>query len=149
MSQTSVNNVTLVGRLTRDCELRYTDGGMAICTFSIALNYSRKQGEQWVEEVNYFDMVIFGKRGDALGKYLTKGKQVGIEGELRQNRWEQEGKSRSKVEVVVRNLQFIGGDARNEHAPTSRTAPEPAAPSAAPPSGNTATNDSFEDDIPF
>ena len=161
MSQTGINRVSLIGRLTRDCELRYTDGGFAVCKFSIALNYSRKQGEQWVDEVNYFDLVFFGKRGEAISRYLTKGKQVGIDGELRQNRWEQDGKARSKVEIVVHNLQFLGGEGGSRQdgqsfAPGAKTTPS--APSAAAAGGGAsgaappATDggpDSFEDDIPF
>lgn len=149
MSQ-GINRVTLIGRLTRDCELRYTDGGFAICKFSIALNHSRKQGEQWVEEVNYFDLVLFGKRAEGVSRYLTKGKQIGVDGELRQSRWEQEGKSRSKVEVVVSNVQFLGGGPGGDQpAPTggmpaqNASAPPAAASSPAP------ATDSFEDDIPF
>lgn len=158
MSQ-DVNNVTLIGRLTRDCELRYTDGGMGICAFALAVGYRRKRGEEWTDEVNYFDLVLFGKRGEALSRYLTKGKQVGIEGELRQDRWEQDGQKRSKVQIIVRNIQLVGGSGssagrpydspadspppatQNPGAPASDAAPTPPSPSSA--------VDSFDDDIPF
>ena len=104
-----VNHVVLVGRLTRDAELKYTQGGAAVCKFSIAINRRRKNGEEWVEEVNYFDIVLWGRQGEALNQYLVKGKQVAVEGELRQNRWEQDGQSRSKVEIIANNLQLLGG----------------------------------------
>lgn len=158
MSQVGLNRVTLVGRLTRDCELRYTDGGMAICNFSIAVGYRRKQGDQWVEEVSYFDSVCFGKRGESVSRYLTKGKQIGVDGELRQNRWEQDGKARSKVEVIVQNVQFLGTDrdqsssAGGAPAPPQHASPPSAPPppsGAAPPPPPAAAADSFEDDIPF
>jgi single-strand DNA-binding protein len=106
---TDINHVVLVGRLTRDAELKYTANGMAVCKFSIAVNRSRKNGDQWVEEVSYFDITLWGRSGEALNQYLVKGKQVGIDGELRQNRWEQDGQKRSKVEIVANNLQLLGG----------------------------------------
>ena len=96
-----INHVVLVGRLTRDAELKYTQGGAAVCKFSIAVNRRRKNGEEWVEEVNYFDIVLWGRQGEALNQYLVKGKQVAVDGELRQNRWEQDGQSRSKVEIIA------------------------------------------------
>lgn len=104
-----VNHVILIGRLTRDAELKYTSGGMAVCKFAIAVNKRRKQGEQWVEEANFFDIVLWGRSGESLNQYLVKGKQVAVEGELHQNRWEQEGQNRSKVEIIANNVQLLGG----------------------------------------
>lgn len=94
-----VNHVVLVGRLTRDAELKYTSAGGALCRFSVAINRRRKSGDDWVEEVNFFDIVLWGRQGEVISQYLIKGKQVAVEGELRQSRWEQEGQSRSKVEI--------------------------------------------------
>ena len=104
-----VNHVVLVGRLTRDAELKYTPGGAAVCKFSLAINRRRKNGEEWTEEVNFFDIVLWGRQGEALNQYLVKGKQVAVEGELRQNRWEQDGQPRSKIEIIANNLQLLGG----------------------------------------
>jgi len=104
-----VNHVVLIGRLTRDAELKYTSGGMAVCKFALAVNKRRKQGEQWVDEANFFDIVLWGRSGETLNQYLVKGKQVAVEGELHQNRWEQEGQSRSKVEIMANNVQLLGG----------------------------------------
>ena len=106
-----INHVVLVGRLTRDAELKYTAGGQAVCKFSIAVNRRRKQGDSWIDEPNFFDIVVWGRQGETLNQYLVKGKQVGIDGELRQDRWEQDGQNRSRVEVVVNNLQLLGGGA--------------------------------------
>ncbi len=103
-----INHVVLVGRLTRDAELRYTASGIPVCNFAIAVNRRRKNGDEWVEEGNFFDIVLWGRQGEALNQYLVKGKQVAIDGELRQNRWEQDGQSRSRVEVVANNLQLLG-----------------------------------------
>ena len=75
---TDINNVTLVGRLTKDADIRYTTGGTAVLNFSVAVNESRKQGEQWVEEVNFFDVTLFGRMGESIHKYMAKGKQVAI-----------------------------------------------------------------------
>ncbi|WP_439647454.1 single-stranded DNA-binding protein [Brucepastera parasyntrophica] len=105
-----VNHVILIGRLTRDSELKYTSGGMAVCKFSIAVNKRRKNGDQWVEEANFFDIVLWGRAGESLNQYLVKGKQVAVEGELRQNRWEQDGQARSKIEIIANNVQLLGGN---------------------------------------
>ena len=111
-----VNVVALVGRLTRDAELRVTGSGLGILKFSLALNHRKKQGDTWVDEVNFFDCVLMGKQGEAIQQYMTKGKQVGIQGELRQNRWQDDaGKNRSKIEVFAQNVQLLGS--RNDSAP--------------------------------
>lgn len=106
---TDINRVFLVGRLTRDAELRFTTAGTPVAKFSIAVNRNKKTGEQWEEEVNYFDIVLWGKTAEALSKYLVKGKQVAIDGELRQSRWEQDGQSRSRVEIHASGIQLLGG----------------------------------------
>ncbi|HOC30319.1 MAG TPA: single-stranded DNA-binding protein [Treponemataceae bacterium] len=106
-----VNHVILIGRLTRDAELKYTSGGMAVCKFAIAVNKRRKQGDQWVEEANFFDIVLWGRAGETLNQYLVKGKQIAVEGELHQNRWEQDGQTRTKIEIYANNVQLLGGGA--------------------------------------
>lgn len=111
-----LNNWTGVGRLTRDAELRYTAGGMAILSMSIAINRRVKNGEQWVDEASFFDVEMFGKRGESIAKYLTKGKQVGITGELVQDRWEKDGQKHSKVKIISGDVQLLGGQSE-VHAP--------------------------------
>jgi single-strand DNA-binding protein len=105
-----INRVILVGRLTRDAELKYTPSGQAVCKFSIAVNRIRKNGEQWVDEANFFDITLWGRQGEAITKFLVKGKLVGIDGELRQDRWQQDGQNRSKVEIVADNVQLLGAN---------------------------------------
>jgi len=155
-----VNVVVLVGRLTRDAELKYTSSGMAVCKFSIAINTRKKQGDQWVDEPNFFDVVFWGKGGEAVNQYLTKGKQVAVEGELRQNRWEQEGQSRSKVEIHATNVRLLGGGqgsapAQGGERPARAERPAyengPAGQTAAPQAerGEAPPPDDFNDDIPF
>ena len=104
-----INHVVLVGRLTRDAELKYTASGQAVCKFSVAVNRRRKNGDQWEDEANYFDVVLWGRQGESLNQYLVKGKSVGVDGELRQDRWQQDGQNRSKVEIVAGNIQLLGG----------------------------------------
>lgn len=150
-----VNSVVLVGRLTRDAELKYTQGGMAICRFSLAINRRRKNGEEWVEEANYFDIVLWGKAGETINQYLTKGKQVAIEGELRQNRWEQDGQARSKVEIFANNVQLLGGGAGERSSSGPRNYGQQASSSGdyeaetRSPSPRQKPADDFNDDIPF
>jgi single-strand DNA-binding protein len=104
-----LNHVVLIGRLTRDAELKYTANGQAVCKFSIAVNRRRKNGDQWEDEANFFDIVVWGRQGESLSQYLVKGKMVGVDGELRQDRWQQDGQNRSKVEIVANYLQLLGG----------------------------------------
>ena len=139
-----VNHVILIGRLTRDAELKYTSGGMAVCKFSIAVNKKKKSGDQWVDEANFFDIVLWGKQGESINQYLVKGKQVAVEGELHQNRWEQDGQSRSKVEINADNVQLLGGTgAQDTGAPRDSRPPRDQAPANDVPPGD------FPDDFPF
>jgi len=153
-----INKVILVGRLTRDSELSYTQGGLALLKFSLAVNRNRKQGDQWVEEASFFDVTVFGRQGEAIANYMTKGKQVAIEGQLRQDRWEaQDGTRRSKVAIDANNVQLLGGRGgggeektagawpgsnRMDSAPQPNFQPQPGTRNEPPPT-------SFEDDIPF
>jgi single-strand DNA-binding protein len=151
-----LNHVVLVGRLTRDAELKYTSGGQPVCKFSLAVNRRKKSGDQWVDEVSYFDIVLWGRQGESLNQYLVKGKQVGIDGELRQDRWEQDGQNRSKVEIVAINLQLLGGNPAGGNSSygsgsggyqerRGETPPERLSRETPPPGGD----DGFTDDIPF
>ena len=141
-----LNRVVLVGRLTRDAELKYTNTGVPICRFSVANNYRRKVGDEWTEEASFFDAVLMGRRAEAISKYMTKGSQVGVEGELRQNRWEQDGQQRSKVEIFVTNVQFLGGRSGGGAAQSGGGSQERSAPQAGYESD---PGESFEDDVPF
>lgn len=99
----------LVGRLTRDAELKYTNSGQAVCHFSVATSTRRKKGDQWVDEPSYWDVDLWGKSGESLNQYLTKGKLVAVEGSMRQDRWEQDGQTRTKVIVSANTVQLLGG----------------------------------------
>lgn len=156
-----VNHVLLIGRLTRDAELKYTATGQPVCKFGLAVNRRRKDGDQWVDEANFFDIVIFGKTGESISQFLVKGKQVAVEGELRQDRWEQDGQTRSKVEIIANNVQLLGGgnatgaqqgaasaSGADSHQSAGQRAPAGISASANG-SGQAGTGDSFTDDIPF
>ena len=105
-----INSVVLVGRLTRDGELKYSGGGMAILKFSLAINKRVKKGDQWVDQANFFDCTMLGKGAESVSKYVVKGKQIGVVGELTQNTWEKDGQRHSKVEIFVNTLQLLGGN---------------------------------------
>lgn len=115
MAQRGVNTVVIGGNLVRDSELKYTNSGLAICEFAVAVNDRRKQGDDWVDEVSYFDVTLFGRSGEAIQRYLMKGKQVVVEGKLRQDRWQdrESGQNRSKVVVIANNV-FLGGSGGGE-----------------------------------
>jgi single-strand DNA-binding protein len=140
----NVNKVMLLGNLTRDPELRYTPQGSAVCEFALAMNYSytNKQSGQKVEEVSFIDIVAWGRTGEICAEYLKKGRQVFVEGRLKQDRWESpEGKKMSKIRVIAENVQFIGGRPGGPGAPAAPDAgAAPAEPAAdAPP----------DQDVPF
>jgi single-strand DNA-binding protein len=146
-----LNHVVLVGRLTRNAELKYTNNGGAVSKFSIAINQRRKKEDQWVDEAHFFDIVLWGKTAESLNQYLVKGKQVGIEGQLRQNRWEQEGQARSKVEIFATNVMLLGGGSggggRQAGAPSEARSSGGGGGDL--PEGGAPAPDTFEDDIPF
>lgn len=106
-----MNHIGLIGRLTRSAELKYLNSGTAVSNFSIAINKVHKndKGEK-VEQVSYFDIVLYGKPAINLQQYLIKGKQVGIEGELRQDRWTKDNQSFSRVYIVASNVMLLGGN---------------------------------------
>ena len=113
---TDLNHVVLIGRLTRDLgtderSFGYVANGQARANVSIAVNRSRKNGEQWVDEVSYFDVTIWGKTAENLKPYLLKGKQIAIDGYLKQDRWEKDGQKMSKINIVANNVQLLGGKA--------------------------------------
>lgn len=112
-----VNTVVIVGRLTRDLnpsdqrEFAYTPNGQARANISVAVGSRKKNGDQWIDEANYFDVTIWGKSAENLKQYLTKGKQIAVEGSLRQERWQDKetGKTRSRVYIVANNVHLLGG----------------------------------------
>lgn len=114
-----INRVYLVGRLTADPEMKQPTRGTSFCSFSLANNrtYTRGTGES-VDEVSFLQCVLWGKAGEAFMRIGAKGKQVAIEGRLRQRRWESgDGKTQSAVEIIVENFQFMGNESRRDDGP--------------------------------
>jgi single-strand DNA-binding protein len=106
----SFNQVTLMGNLTRDPELRTTPSGATVCSFSLALNRSYKNAEgNWVEATDYIDITAWAALGERVAQYLTKGRPALVSGRLQSRSWEQDGQKRSKVEVVANDVTFLGG----------------------------------------
>lgn len=113
-----LNHVVVIGRLTRDLgtdekSFGYLPNGNARANISLAVNRSKKQGEQWIDEVSYFDITIFGKTAENLKSFLTKGKQICVEGHLHQDRWEKDGQKNSKIVIIADNVQLLGGKSEN------------------------------------
>ena len=150
-----INRVILVGRLTRDAELSYTNSGMALTRLGIAVNRRIKQGDQWVDEANFFDATLWGKRGESLNQYLSRGQQIAIEGELRQERWEKDGVKNSKVTINVSEIQLLGSRNSDRSSSSGRCGNYQSQPSQPTQFSNKMPFISdnremkFDDDIPF
>lgn len=126
---TDTNKVFLIGRLTRDLgaderSFGYIGNGTARANVSIAVNRSKKTGDGYADEVNYFDVTIWGKQAENLKPYLLKGKQILVEAHLQQERWEKDGQKHSRVAIVADNVQLLGGKSEGGAAPQSAPAPQ-------------------------
>jgi single-strand DNA-binding protein len=104
-----LNRVTLVGRLTRDPELRHTAGGQAVCTIRLAVSSrGRDDSGNWSDRANYFDITLFGRTAETASNYLSKGRRIGVDGRLSWREWEaQDGGKRQSVEVVANDIFFL------------------------------------------
>lgn len=106
----SVNQVILMGNLTRDPELRQIPSGQSVCSFSLALNRSYKdQSGEWQEATDYIDITAWGPLGERVSQYLSKGRRCLVQGRLQSRSWEQDGQKRSKVEVLANDVTFLDG----------------------------------------
>jgi single-strand DNA-binding protein len=140
----SINSVVLVGNLTRDPESIADGRG---CTLGLAVNERIKRGENWEDYASFFEVVVWGNQASAIVQYLRKGQRVGVQGSLRQERWEKDGQSRSAVKVIAFTVMFPpkdgGGSGGSSHsAPPASDVPADASGMAAPVAGG-------DDDIPF
>ena len=143
-----INRVALSGNLTREPELRATNGGMQVLSFGIAVNdrvRNQATGE-WEDRANFVDCTMFGNRAEALARYLGKGAKVALEGRLRYRQWEaQDGSKRSKLEVVADNVDLMQQPRQDGYGGRREQQPRPQAeraPQAAP-------DPYASDDIPF
>ncbi len=106
----SFNKVILMGNLTRDPEVRYTQGGTAVSEIGLAVNDKRKDAKgEWVEETTFVDVTLWGRTAEIAGEYLGKGSSVLVEGRLKLDSWEKDGQKRSKLRVVAENMRMLGG----------------------------------------
>lgn len=125
----SINRVNISGNLTRDPELRATTGGTQVLSFGMAVNDRRKnqQTGEWEGYPNFVDCTMFGSRAEKVSRYLSKGCKVAVEGKLRYSQWERDGQKRSKLEVIVEEIEFMSRQQAAEPAPS----------------------DAYDEDIPF
>lgn len=106
----SFNRVILVGNVTRDPELRYISSGTAVTDVGLAVNDRRKNASgEWVEETTFVDVTLWGRTAEVAGEYVTKGSPLLIEGRLKLDTWEKDGKKNSKLRVVCDRMQLLGG----------------------------------------
>lgn len=156
----SINRVIISGNLTRDPELRQTQSGMPVMSMGVAVNDRRKnpQTGEWEDYPNFIDCTMFGQRAQSLANYLSKGTKVSIEGKLRWSQWERDGQKRSKIEVIVDELEFMSsrnsGSQQQSHdygAPSYNAASAyNAAPAySAPAPAIDASSSVYDEDIPF
>ncbi len=105
----SVNRVIITGNLTRDPEVRTTAGGTSVLGFGVAVNDRRKnqQTGEWEDYPNFIECTMFGARAQSVSRYLSKGSKVAIEGKLHWSQWERDGQKRSKIEVIVDEIEFM------------------------------------------
>ena len=155
----SINRVFVTGNLTRDAELRDTQGGTSYLRMGVAANDRRKnqQTGQWEDYPNFVDCVMFGTRAEAIARYLTKGTKVAVDGSLRYSSWECDGQRRSKLEVAVRDVEFMSRQQQAQQ-PAPQQAQQPApqqAPAQLPyqapaaPAQQAPAADVYYEEIPF
>ena len=133
----SINRVNISGNLTRDPEMRHTASGMQVLSFGMAVNDRAKDANgEWVDRPNFIDCTMFGARAEAVSRYISKGSKVAIEGKLRWSQWEKDGQKRSKIEVIVDEIEFMSRreDVAQDSAQQPASAPVP---------------DVYDEDIPF
>jgi len=110
-----INRVLLIGHITRDFDVKYTAGNnTAVCEFSIAMNSREKVDGEWQDYASFVDVTVWGKQAEACAQHLGKGSLVGVDGKIRQDRWEKDGQKRSKIKVVAQNVQFLNSRGRDD-----------------------------------
>jgi len=125
----SLNQVTLMGNLTRDPELRNTPNGQNVTNFSLALNRSYKDaGGEWQEATDYVDIVCWGPLAERVSQYLSKGRRCLVQGRVQSRSWEQDGQKRNKVEILANDVTFLDGrndDSNSSSSDESSSSPSP------------------------
>lgn len=105
----SINRVMLSGNITRDSEVRMTASGTPVLSFGLAVNDRRRNSEtgEWEDYPNFIDCTMFGTRGEGISKHMTKGDKIAVDGKLRFSQWEKEGQRRTKLEVIVEDIELM------------------------------------------
>jgi single-strand DNA-binding protein len=142
-----INRVTIVGRLTRDPELRHLPSGNPVLQLGVAVNgRQRDEAGNWTDKPNFFDVKVFGNQAETLAQHLAKGRRIGVDGRLDWSSWEaQDGTKRTKVEIVAQSVQFL--DSRGEGELGGQAQYVPAGAAAA--TGSEDFTSTADDDIPF
>ncbi|WP_165063090.1 MULTISPECIES: single-stranded DNA-binding protein [unclassified Adlercreutzia] len=146
----SINRVVISGNLTRDPEVRTTQSGMPVMSMGVAVNDRRKNNQtgEWEDYANFIDCTMFGTRAQSVSRFLSKGTKVAIEGKLRWSQWERDGQKRSKIEVIVDDLEFM--QSRNNNNDNQGGYNNNASAYSAPAMPVVDTNTSvYDEDIPF
>lgn len=160
MAASNINVVVITGNLTQDPELRHLGSGTAVCEMRVAVNTRRKEGNEWVDKPNYFNVVVWGAQGENCAQYLSKGRPVAVEGRLDWREWEAKDGSgkRQAVQIVANTVQFLGsrdgsggggqgGGNGGGFAPPQSDVPADESDFASAPTGG--GGGAQEDDIPF
>jgi len=140
-----INKVILIGKLGRDPEVRYTPDGTAVATFSIATSDEWKDRETGEKKVRteWHRIVAWRRLGEICGEYLSKGRQVYIEGKLQTRSWEKDGVTRYTTEIIASDVQFLGSRDANQDSRSYGNIPDPVVPP------EPSYQDRVDDDIPF
>jgi single-strand DNA-binding protein len=148
----------LIGNLTRDSELRHLPSGTPVLEMGLAVNDRRKNGQtgEWEERPNFFNLSMYGDRGEKIAQYLTKGKKVGVVGKLEYRSWEtQQGEKRSTIDIIVEDIEFLSsaneGGGGGSYQPREREtqAPAPAPKYSGSPADDLGGIDVNDEEIPF
>ncbi len=115
----SLNKIIIMGNLTRNPEIKHTPSNKVVCSFSLANNNIYMKNNEKVDEVSYFDVEVWGIIAENCSKYLTKGSGVIVEGRLKQDRWEKDGKAHSHVKIVADTVRFLPKRNKNNSGPDS------------------------------
>ena len=145
MSRGTINKAILIGRLGKDPEMKYTPSGTAVASFSIATNYSVKDVEgNYTDKTDWHNIVVFGRRAEFAGEYLSKGRLVFIEGRIQTRSWEdQNGNKRYITEIISSDVQLLGSKGESTSKETEEPTPEEQ------PKDVPAQEDEEADDLPF
>jgi single-strand DNA-binding protein len=152
MAATNLNRVVITGNLTRDPELRSTQGGTSVCSLRVAVNTRRKDQStgEWVDKPNYFDVTVWGMQGENCAQYLSKGRPIAVDGRLEWREWQdQNGNKRQSVDIIADSVQFLGSREGSENG--GRFTPQSDVPADTGDfqSAPVGAGGSADDDIPF